>query len=115
MGTFPVSVAISGVLVRGFGPAVFFPVAGAALALTVLGAVTQREIRDFGVNPGPAGPGGPAEPHAPAEPAAGPAWAAPPAEPHGPAEPHAPAEPAAGPAWAAPPPARQAACAGGPW
>jgi predicted MFS family arabinose efflux permease len=105
MGTFPVSVAISGVLVRSFGPAVFFPVAGAALALTVLGAVTQREIRDFGVSPGPAGPGVPAEPHGPAEPPPAPAEPPPaPAGPHGPAGPHAPAglhgpaEPAAGPA-----------------
>jgi predicted MFS family arabinose efflux permease len=56
MGTFPVSVAISGVLVRSFGPARFFPVAGVILALAVLAAITQREVRDFGVDPGPAEP-----------------------------------------------------------
>lgn len=48
MGTFPVSVALSGVLVRSFGPIPFFPVAGAALAVAILGALSQREIRDFG-------------------------------------------------------------------
>ena len=50
MGTFPVSVALSGVLVRSFGPVPFFPVAGAALAVAILGALSQREIRDFGTD-----------------------------------------------------------------
>jgi len=50
MGTFPVSVALSGVLVRSLGPTPFFPVAGAALAIAILGALTQREIRDFGTD-----------------------------------------------------------------
>jgi predicted MFS family arabinose efflux permease len=50
MGTFPVSVALSGVLVRSLGPTPFFPVAGAALAVAILGALTQREIRDFGTD-----------------------------------------------------------------
>ena len=48
MGTFPISVAVTGVLVGVFGPTPFFPVAGAALAVAILGALTQREIRDFG-------------------------------------------------------------------
>ena len=48
MGTFPVSVVLSGVLVRAIGPIPFFPVAGAVLAVAILGALTQREIRDFG-------------------------------------------------------------------
>ena len=48
MGTFPVSVLLSGVLVRAIGPIPFFPVAGAVLAVAILGALTQREIRDFG-------------------------------------------------------------------
>jgi predicted MFS family arabinose efflux permease len=50
MGTFPVSVALTGVLVRSFGPTPFFPVAGAVLAVAILGALTQREIRDFGTD-----------------------------------------------------------------
>jgi len=49
MGSFPASVAVSGVLVRHLGPAPFFPVAGIVLAVSVLGALSQREFRDFGV------------------------------------------------------------------
>jgi predicted MFS family arabinose efflux permease len=63
MGTFPVSVAAAGLLVRAFGPIPFFPVAGAVLAVAILGALTQREVRDFGIAPVPA-----AEPVAPATP-----------------------------------------------
>ena len=48
MGTFPLSVAVSGLLVRHIGPTPFFPVAGASLALAILGALSQREFRDFG-------------------------------------------------------------------
>jgi predicted MFS family arabinose efflux permease len=55
MGTFPVSVAVTGVVVRSFGPTPFFPVAGAALALAVLGALSQRVLRTFGEGQ-PAGP-----------------------------------------------------------
>jgi hypothetical protein len=47
-GTFPLSVAISGVLVRHLGPTVFFPAAGALVAVAMLGGLTQREFRDFG-------------------------------------------------------------------
>lgn len=62
MGTFPVSVAVAGVLVKTIGSAPFFPVAGASLAAAVLAALTQRVVRDFGVasppqpglEPGPA-------------------------------------------------------------
>ncbi len=54
MGTFPVSVVLSGVLVRAIGPIPFFPVAGAVLAVAILGALTQREIRDFGTAAEPA-------------------------------------------------------------
>ncbi|MFJ4501773.1 MFS transporter [Streptomyces sp. NPDC088864] len=46
MGTFPVSVAVAGFGVRHLGAAPFFPVAGGAIALTVLGALTQRVFRD---------------------------------------------------------------------
>jgi hypothetical protein len=48
-GTFPVSVAVSGVLVRHLGPAVFFPIAGGLVAVTILGGLTQRDFRVFGV------------------------------------------------------------------
>jgi len=47
-GSFPLSVAVSGVLVRHLGPAVFFPVAGALIAVAILGGLTQREFRTFG-------------------------------------------------------------------
>ncbi|WP_343242248.1 MFS transporter [Streptomyces sp. SID9727] len=46
MGTFPVSVAVAGFGVRHLGAAPFFPVAGGAIALTVLGALTQRVFRE---------------------------------------------------------------------
>jgi hypothetical protein len=48
LGSFPVSVAVSGLLVHSLGPAPFFPVAGAGLIVTILGALAQREIRSFG-------------------------------------------------------------------
>lgn len=48
IGTFPVSVALSGMIVKGIGPAPFFPAAGAVLALTVLLAATQPQFREFG-------------------------------------------------------------------
>jgi predicted MFS family arabinose efflux permease len=48
IGSFPISVLISGVLVHHLGPIPFFPVAGAVLALTILGALTQRDMRDLG-------------------------------------------------------------------
>ena len=47
-GTFPLSVAVAGVLVRHIGPALFFPVAGAVVAVAMLGGLTQREFREFG-------------------------------------------------------------------
>jgi hypothetical protein len=48
LGTFPLSVAISGVLVRQLGPSLFFPVAGAMIAVAIVGALSQREFRYFG-------------------------------------------------------------------
>lgn len=48
LGSFPLSVAVSGVLVRHLGPSPFFPVAGAVVAVAILGALTQAEFRDFG-------------------------------------------------------------------
>jgi hypothetical protein len=86
LGSFPASVAVADVLIHRFGPAIFFPVAGIVLAITVLASLTQREIRDFGMAPAPAEPPAPA----PAEPPA-----------PGPAEPPAPGpaeSPAPGPA-----------------
>jgi predicted MFS family arabinose efflux permease len=47
-GTFPLSVAVSGVLVRHLGPVPFFPVAGALVAVAMLFGLTQREFRRFG-------------------------------------------------------------------
>jgi predicted MFS family arabinose efflux permease len=47
-GSFPLSVAISGVLVRHLGPSLFFPVAGGLVAVAMLGGLTQREFREFG-------------------------------------------------------------------
>jgi len=49
-GSFPVSVAISGVLVRHIGPSLFFPVAGGVVAVAILGGLTQREFREFGAS-----------------------------------------------------------------
>ncbi len=47
-GSFPLSVAVSGVLVRHLGPSLFFPVAGGLVAVAILGGLTQPEFRTFG-------------------------------------------------------------------
>jgi hypothetical protein len=47
-GSFPLSVAVSGVLVRHLGPVPFFPVAGGLVAVAMLIGLTQREFRRFG-------------------------------------------------------------------
>ena len=47
-GSFPLSVVVSGVLVRHLGPALFFPVAAGLVAVAILGGLTQREFRVFG-------------------------------------------------------------------
>jgi predicted MFS family arabinose efflux permease len=49
-GIFPVSVVLGGLVVHDFGPAPFFPAAAAALAVAVLGGLTQRTWREFGVS-----------------------------------------------------------------
>ena len=54
-GSFPLSVAVSGVLVRHLGPSLFFPVAGGLVAVAILGGLTQREFRASG-RPGARGP-----------------------------------------------------------
>jgi hypothetical protein len=38
------------VLVRHIGPSLFFPVAGALVAVAILGGLTQREFREFGAS-----------------------------------------------------------------
>jgi MFS family permease len=48
LGSFPLSVAVSGVLVHHLGPSPFFPVAAGTVFIAVLGAMTQREYRDLG-------------------------------------------------------------------
>ena len=55
MGTYPISVAVTGAAVHSFGPAPFFPVAGGVLAVAILGALTQRVIRTFGATQMPPG------------------------------------------------------------
>jgi hypothetical protein len=60
-GSFPLSVAISGILVRHIGPSLFFPVAAGLLAVAILGGLTQREFREFGAT-GPREPKGAALP-----------------------------------------------------
>ncbi|HET9720550.1 MAG TPA: MFS transporter [Solirubrobacteraceae bacterium] len=47
-GIFPVSVLIGGFVVHGFGAAIFFPLAAATLAVTLLFAVSRAEWRRFG-------------------------------------------------------------------
>lgn len=47
-GTFPLSVAVTGVLVRHIGPAAFFPIAGAFFGVVMVFAMTQRGFREFG-------------------------------------------------------------------
>lgn len=47
-GMLPLSVGVAGALVLRFGPAPYFPVAGAVVIAAVLGALTQREFRSLG-------------------------------------------------------------------
>jgi MFS family permease len=47
-GTYPLSVALTGILVHHVGPVLFFPIAAAAVAAAFLGGLTSREYRDFG-------------------------------------------------------------------
>jgi predicted MFS family arabinose efflux permease len=47
-GVFPVSVALGALVVRDLGPAPFFPLAGACLAIAILVALSQRTWREFG-------------------------------------------------------------------
>ena len=56
-GSFPLSVAVSGVLVHHFGPTPFFPAAGGLVAVAILGGLTQREFRVFGATGNTRAPG----------------------------------------------------------
>jgi MFS family permease len=47
-GTFPLSVAVTGVLVHHVGTTPFFPIAGVFLIVAILGGNSQRAFRDFG-------------------------------------------------------------------
>jgi Major Facilitator Superfamily len=47
-GTFPLSVLVTGVLIRHIGTTPFFPIAGVFLVVAVLGGNSQRAFRDFG-------------------------------------------------------------------
>lgn len=48
MGTFPLSVAVTGVIVRHVGPAPFFPIAGISAGAVFLAALVSRQWRGFG-------------------------------------------------------------------
>jgi MFS family permease len=48
LGSFPLSVVITGLLVRHLGPTLFFPIAGTLVVVTMLAGLTQREFREFG-------------------------------------------------------------------
>jgi hypothetical protein len=52
-GTFPLSVAVAGVLVHHVGSTPFFPIAGVFLVVAILGGNSQRAFRDFGRQPEP--------------------------------------------------------------
>jgi MFS family permease len=57
-GIYPVSAILAGLVVHSVGAAVLFPLSGATLALAVLGALTRRSWREFGVRePGGGGAG----------------------------------------------------------
>jgi MFS family permease len=49
MGSFPVSVAVTGFLVGKFGPDPFFPAGGLVLAIGVIAALCRPEIRTLGM------------------------------------------------------------------
>ena len=48
LGIFPVSVLLGGIVVHMLGPAPFFPLAGAAVAITMAGALLTPQWRNFG-------------------------------------------------------------------
>jgi hypothetical protein len=46
-GTYPLSVALAGVLTTRFGPQILFPYSGLVLALAILYGITQRALREL--------------------------------------------------------------------
>ena len=52
-GSFPLSVLVTGILVRHLGTTPFFPIAGVILTVAVIGGNTSREFRDFAHLPEP--------------------------------------------------------------
>jgi MFS family permease len=51
--SFPLSTALAGLLTRHLGPAPLFPLTGALIGVAILGALSQREFRSFGVTDRP--------------------------------------------------------------
>jgi MFS family permease len=47
VGTYPISVALAGVLTNHFGPVILFPFSGLVLFLTILLGIAQKELRDL--------------------------------------------------------------------
>jgi MFS family permease len=50
IGSFPVTTAVTGLLVHALGPSPFFVIAGVGLAVTTLGALSQPVFRGFGAS-----------------------------------------------------------------
>jgi MFS family permease len=65
LGVFPVSVAVSGLLVRALGPVPFFPAAGATLVLGLMIALSSSEVRNFRPAMAPPEPSAPSPAPAP--------------------------------------------------
>ena len=65
LGVFPVSVAVSGLLVRALGPVPFFPAAGATLVLGLIIALSSSEVRNFRPATAPPQPSAPSPAPAP--------------------------------------------------
>ena len=65
LGVFPVSVAVSGLLVRALGPVPFFPAAGATLILGLIIALASSEVRNFRPATAPPQPSAPSPAPAP--------------------------------------------------
>jgi hypothetical protein len=47
-GSFPLSVAVAGILIRHVGAAPFFPIAGGLVAIAVTIGLASRDFRSFG-------------------------------------------------------------------
>jgi MFS family permease len=65
LGVFPLSVAVSGLLVRALGPVPFFPAAGATLVLGLMIALSSSEVRNFRPAMAPPEPSAPSPAPAP--------------------------------------------------